>query len=241
MEYYYTPSNKINLIEQILVIDDEFEYKHLAKVLRKKPGDTLQITDGELKVYDCIIESITRNEIKCNITNVQKDLYEPDKRIHLFIAPLKNSDRFEFAIEKAVELGVVSITPIITRYTINKSALNETKLKRLHRIIISAMGQSQRCLLPKLNNISKFNDLIRDTTCNKNKIVMYEFSGKDDKFVYDNTSNDISLLIGPEGGFSKEEIGLLRDDGWQVGSLGERKLRAETAAIVSIFELLNCN
>ena len=103
------------------------------------------------------------------------------------------------------------------------------------------MGQSQRCILPKLNNITTFDGFLKETTCNKNRIVMYEFSNKDDKFVYDNTSSDISLLIGPEGGFSEEEIGLLRDEGWQVGSLGERKLRAETAAVVSIFELLNCN
>jgi 16S rRNA (uracil1498-N3)-methyltransferase len=104
---------------------------------------------------------------------------------------------------------------------------------------MSAMGQSQRCYLPKVNNIITFDRLIEDTTSNKNRIVMYEFSEKDTKFVYDGSSKDVFLLIGPEGGFTEEEISGLLESGWQVGSLGDRKLRAETAAIVSIFEIIN--
>ncbi len=241
MEYYYTPPNKVDLKNKILRIDDEFEYNHLAKVLRKKEGDSIHITDGELNIYECTIRSISKNEIICSISEIHNDLYEPGKRNHLFIATLKNSDKLKFEIEKSVELGLISITQVITKYTVNKSAFSETKLNRLHRIIISAMGQSQRCLLPKLNNISTFDEFLTGTSCNINRIVMYEFSEKEDKFVYDKSSNEIYLLIGPEGGFAEEEIGLLRDSGWQIGNLGERKLRAETAAIVSIFELLNCN
>lgn len=239
MEYYYTPKKNINTVKNTLIIDDDFEYRHLAKVLRKKPGDKIDVTDGELGIYRCEISEITKDNIRCRITNVEHDLYEPDKKIHLYLSPLKSADRFEFAIEKAVELGVHSITPVVTHRTINKSPFNETKLNRLHRISMSAMGQSQRCYLPKVNNIITFDRLKEDTTSNKNRIVMYEFSEKDTKFVYDGESKDVFLLIGPEGGFTEEEISGLRDSGWQVGSLGDRKLRSETAAIVSIFEILN--
>ena len=240
MEYYYTPKEKIDAVNNTLIIDDNFEYRHIAKVLRKKPGDKIYITDGELNIYRCEISEIIKDKILCRITHTDRDLYEPDEKIHLYMSPLRSADRFEFAIEKAVELGVHSITPVITQHTVNKSPFNETKLNRLHRISMSAMGQSQRCYLPKVNNIITFDRLIEDTISNKNRIVMYEFSEKDTKFVYDKSSKDIDLLIGPEGGFTNEEISGLRESGWQVGSLGDRKLRAETAAIVSIFKIINC-
>ncbi len=241
MEYYYTPGYKVNQENNTLLIDDDFEYRHLVKVLRKREGDRIDITDGERNVYHCEIIHIDKFIIECNILSREYNVFEPEVNLHLYIAPLKNSDRFEFAVEKAVELGVVSITPVITKNTVKKMSQKETNLQRLHRIIISAMGQSQRCLLPKLDNIITFGELLDRERGNKNRIVMYEFSEKDSKFVYDNTSKDVYLLIGPEGGFSKEEIEKLRESGWQAASLGERKLRAETAAIVSVFQILNRN
>lgn len=241
MEYYYTPGEKVNKDDKTLVIDDEFEYRHLVKVLRKKEGDKIDITDGERNVYRCEIVNITKESIQCRILELDYNLFEPELEVNLYIAPLKNPDRFEFAIEKSVELGVVSITPVITQNTVKKMSQKETNSKRLHKIIISAMGQSQRCLLPKLNNIITFDEMLERESGNKNRIVMYEFSEKDSKFVYDNTSKSVSLLIGPEGGFSREEIDKLRESGWQAASLGERKLRAETAAVVSIFQILNKN
>lgn len=239
MEYYYTPGGKVNQENNTLVIDDDFEYRHLVKVLRKTEGDKIDITDGERNVYHCEILSVGKSMIECKILSREINLFEPEINVHLYIAPLKNSDRFEFALEKAVELGVVSITPVITKNTVKKMSQKETNFKRLHKIIISAMGQSQRCFLPKLNNIITFSEMLDRETGNKNRIVMYEFSEKDSKFVYDNTSPDVSILIGPEGGFSNDEIEKLRESGWQTASLGERKLRAETAAIVSVFQILN--
>ena len=240
MEYYYTPKSKVNTASKELVIDG-FEYKHLAKVLRKKVGDEVEITDGELNIYKCRITGIDKEKIKCSIEHTDFDLYEPKIRLSLYIAPLKNSSRFEFAIEKAVELGVHSIHPVITENTVNKSGFNETKLRRLHRIIISAMGQSQRCYLPGLSNAVSFDEMLDNTVNLPNKVVMYEFSESGNKYKLDNDSNDLALLVGPEGGFSTNEIEKLTETGWQASSLGERKLRAETAVIVSIYEMLNHN
>jgi len=237
MEYYYTKPTNVDLQNNKLILDD-IEHKHLVKVLRKKIGDKLNITDGLRNIFECKIVKITDNNILCEILNKKFNLYEPGKNLKLFIAPLKNISRFEFAIEKAVELGVNFIQPVITEFTINNSSFSKSKLERFNKIIISAMGQSQRCLLPDFNNVISFDDMLKSTKNELNKIVMYEYADADKKSEIDKTYNNIHLLIGPEGGFSKQEINKLLNANWQLHSLGDRKIRAETAAIVSIFELL---
>jgi 16S rRNA (uracil1498-N3)-methyltransferase len=236
MEYYYTPKENIN--KNYLYIKGD-EHKHLAKVLRKKIGDKIEVTDGELSVYECKIIEIEKEQIKCEIINKKQNINEPEIKIRLFIGQLRNHDRFEFAIEKAVELGVKEIYPLVSKYTVSSERLNETKLKRLSKIIISAMSQSQRCFLPVLHKSVSFDELLKVTENNNEKIVMYEFSGSENKLDEKISSDTIDLLIGPEGGFSEDEIDQLRDNGWKVKSLGERKLRAETAAIVSLYRILN--
>ncbi|HEX2788016.1 MAG TPA: RsmE family RNA methyltransferase [Ignavibacteria bacterium] len=236
MEYYYTPKENINK-NYLYIIGDE--RKHLAKVLRKKIGDKIEVTDGELSVYECKIIEIEKERIKCEIINKKHNVNEPALKIRLFIGQLRNHDRFEFAIEKAVELGVNQIYPVISKYTVTNEKLNETKLKRLSKIIISAMSQSQRCFLPILHKSVSFDELLELTRNDKEKIVMYEFSGSENKLDEKISSDTINLLIGPEGGFSEDEINQLKNNGWKVKSLGERKLRAETAAIVSLYRILN--
>jgi 16S rRNA (uracil1498-N3)-methyltransferase len=237
MEYYFTPKKNVDMEKEELVIDD-FEYRHLTKVLRKRAGDKITITDGELNIYNCEIYKIENEKVFCKIKKHDFNLFEPKINVSLYLSLLRNASRFEFAIEKAVELGVTSIQPVITEFTVNKNSLSKSKLERMNKIIIGAMGQSQRCYLPKLSNTISLTKLIKNTEQNKNKIVMYESSDDNSEFRVDDRSKGISLLIGPEGGFSIGEISLLIKNDWRVKSLGERKLRAETAAIVSIFELL---
>lgn len=236
MEYYYTDKENVDLSRNILVIDD-FEYKHLIKVLRKKTGDMITVTDGERNIYHCEISSTDKEKITCNILTKEYNLFEPEINLSLHISPLRNLSRFEFAIEKAVELGVVSVQPVITEHTISKNSISNTKSERLRKIIIGSMGQSQRCFLPELMDTISLNELIKKSEAFQNKIVMYESS--DDNSEIKINGKDVSLLIGPEGGFSKEEINLLIRNNWQVKSLGKRKLRAETAAIVSIHNLIS--
>jgi len=119
MEYYYTPSENVFESENKLYLR-EFEFKHLAKVLRKKTGDIVFITDGKKNIYECIITEIGKNEIVCAIEKKETDLNEPEIKLTLCLAPLRNLTRFEFAVEKAVELGVNTIVPVITQFTISK-------------------------------------------------------------------------------------------------------------------------
>lgn len=236
MEYYYTP--KENIEKDYLYIRGD-EHKHLSKVLRKKIDDEIEVTDGELNVYECRIVEIEKDFLKCEIIGTKHNLNEPEIKIRLFLAQLKNQDRFEFAVEKAVELGVTEIYPVITKYVVSKERLSETKLKRISKIIISAISQSQRCFLPILHKSLSFAELLETTKNDKEKFVMYEFSGVENRLDEKNDNGYINLLIGPEGGFSEDEIENLRLNGWKIKSLGERKLRAETAAIVSIYSILN--
>jgi 16S rRNA (uracil1498-N3)-methyltransferase len=237
MEYYYTPENEINLNESRLFIRND-EFWHLAKVLRKKINDRIEVTDGKRNVYECIIKSITGNEIVCVISDVKHNINEPQLKLTLVLGLLKNQDRFEFAVEKAVELGVFEIYPIITDNTINKRGLSDAKIKRLNAISLSAMKQSQRCYLPIVHPAINFKEIISLSENFESKIMMYEFADTKTKIKNRNLKNNCLLLIGPEGGFTKTELDMLINNNWSVFSLGERKFRAETAAIISAHDIL---
>lgn len=236
MEYYFADEKNVNKEKNEIIISG-FEFKHLVKVLRKKAGDEITLTDGRLNVYRCKIENVYRNELHCKIIDAARELFEPEVSINLFLSPLRNMSRFEFAVEKAVELGVKQIQPVLTKYTIQKNDFSLAKAERLKKIILSAMCQSQRCHLPEFKNAVTISELTELTKNDKCKIVMYEFSSSnesvDSVYIY----KEVDLLIGPEGGFSEDEIELLKNYGWITQSLGKRKLRAETAAAVSVFKL----
>lgn len=237
MEYYYTERKNI-LDDKNLLIIDNFEFNHLTKVLRKRAGDLITITDGELGVYECRIESIGKEKITCAILSRKYDIFESKINVHLFICSLRSNERFEFAIEKAVELGVKSITPVFSERVINKSVFSNNKLKRLNQIILSAMSQSQRCFKPELHNPETFSEMMSKTKDYNTKLAMYELANEENKLDTLNEDKNIFLLTGPEGGFSDTEANLLKENKWKVLSLGPRKYRAETAVIAALSKIL---
>jgi len=237
MEYYYTEKKNIFTDKNELIIDN-FEFNHLVKVLRKREGDEVTITDGELGVYECKIQSIGKEKITCTILNTKFDIFESKLKVHLYLCVLRNSERFEFAVEKAVELGVYSITPVFSERVINKSAFSVNKQKRLNQIILSAMSQSQRCFKTVLNEPETFSEMLSKTNGLGNKLAMYEFADENDVINVNELSGEVHLLTGPEGGFSDSEVQKLSGNNWKVLSLGQRKLRAETAAIAALSKIL---
>ncbi|MBN1634712.1 MAG: 16S rRNA (uracil(1498)-N(3))-methyltransferase [Ignavibacteria bacterium] len=238
MEYYVIePGNSFISGEQITIRGEL--YKHLAVVLRKKISDKLELTDGKGNIYTCQITKIDRSSVQCVVLIKKYGLYEPEISIRLFMSPLRNRDRFEFAVEKSVEIGVMEIVPVITKYTVLKDKFSEARYNRLMKIIKSAAGQSQRCILPVLNKVVYFSEMTELTKNSELKIVMYEQSEKEENKHLKIQNNKVDLLIGPEGGFDADEIKILVEQGWIKRSLGKRKLRAETAVIVSLFEILN--
>jgi len=238
MEYYIIDEYNSSIDGNHIIISGDL-YKHLAIVLRKNISDTIELTDGKGNILECNIVNIDRKTVRCNILKRKSGLYEPEINIRLFLAPLRNQSRFEFAVEKSVEIGVMEIVPVITKYTVIKEKFSESRYKRLIKIMKSAAGQSQRCILPVMNQVINFSEMIEITSDSEVKIVMYEHWEKEENKHLKIKNKKVNLLIGPEGGFDVNEIKMLDEKGWIKRSLGNRKLRAETAAIVSLFEILN--
>lgn len=238
MEYYVIDNSNSILENSSIILKDDL-YKHLAIVLRKKNGDNVEITDGKGNIFECTIVKIDKYNVYCDIISRKFGLYEPDIKVRLFLSLLRNQNRFEFAVEKSVEVGVMEIVPVITKYTVPQIKFSESRYKRLLKIIKSAAGQSQRCILPVLHQVVQFSDMIDLTKENPVKIVMYEHLKKEENKHFKIQNKKVDLLIGPEGGFDRNEIKILDEQGWIKRSLGNRKVRSETAAIVSLFEIIN--
>jgi 16S rRNA (uracil1498-N3)-methyltransferase len=221
MELFYSEFNENNDTIDVNDIDS----KHLVRSLRKKIGDEISFTNGNgLSCKTKIIE--IGKKVKVEILSFKKEALSNEK-IHIAISPLKNSSRFEWFLEKATEIGVREITPIITRYS-EKKKIN---FDRAERVLISSMKQSYQFYKPKINSIINFSDFLIQN--NDFKIIA---NLKTNRLIKANDikSNNICLMIGPEGGFSEEEIIEARDNNILEISLGKNRLRSETAAVHSL-------
>lgn len=204
------------------------ESKHIAKVLRKKEGDVLHITNGKGNLFKAIITFSNPSQCHASIESCTLQQQKP-YRLHLAVAPTKMNDRYEWFLEKATEIGIDEISPIICDHSERKVI----KLDRFERILQSAMKQSLQCYLPKINPALSFSDFI--TKKNDDQLFIAhceEVQKKQLKDVLIPKSN-ITILIGPEGDFSTREIEIALTSGYTPVTLGHTRLRTETAAIVS--------
>ncbi len=206
----------------------EEESKHITKVLRKKEGDILNITNGKGYWFEAKIISADAKKCKAEIIDTTK--YHPTKHwLHMVVAPTKLNDRFEWFLEKATEIGVNEITPIICE----RSERKVIKLERLRKVVQSGMKQSLQTYLPKLNEPVTFKEFITKT----HKGLLFIAHCEDEEKVDLNRrvapDKDVTILIGPEGDFTKPEIKQAYESGFLPVSLGRNRLRTETAAIVA--------
>ncbi|ETN96188.1 16S rRNA (uracil1498-N3)-methyltransferase [Zhouia amylolytica] len=212
------------------------ESRHIVKVLRKKIGDTLDITNGDGYHFKAeIIVSDIKNCV-CKITEVIK-INEKRYHLHLVVAPTKMNDRYEWFLEKAVEIGVDEITPVICDH----SERTVIKKERFEKIIQSAMKQSLQFYLPKLNDAISFNDFIKKIPQGQLFIAHCEDHERFSLKRRIMPDHDATVLIGPEGDFSKEEIETALELGYTAVSLGSNRLRTETAAIVACHTIALAN
>ncbi len=204
------------------------ESKHIVKVLRKTLGDTLHITNGKGWLFTAEISIPNIN--KC-VADIVSKTFQPKHgyNLHLAVAPTKMNDRYEWFLEKATEIGVDSITPIICDHSERKFI----KPERFERIIQSAMKQSLSCYLPKLNEVIPFKDFIKQDF--KGDLFMAHCEETDRKSLKQalKPKTDVTILIGPEGDFSVKEIEMAVQNNFIPVTLGETRLRTETAAIVA--------
>ena len=212
------------------IIFDKIESRHIVRVLRKKEESILHITNGKGFLFDAKI--IIASDKKCiaQIINIQEKPKPWNYYLHLAIAPTKNNDRFEWFLEKATEIGIDEITPIFC----SNSERRNVKLERFEKIIQSAMKQSLKFTLPKLNSPIKFNDFINQSFDGKVCIAHCEEQEKNLLKDVINPSEKTTILIGPEGDFSSQEIMKALEKKITPISLGESRLRTETAALVAV-------
>lgn len=211
---------------------NEKESKHIIRVLRLKKGDIIHLTDGKGSLFKSQIVDTQSKQCSLNILEVQTEHGKKNFKIHIAIAPTKNINRFDWFLEKATEIGIDEITPLICEHSERK----EIKNKRSEKILISAIKQSHKAYLPLLNKAFKFKDFIKTDFKGLKFIAYCENKSKHLKEAY-KPKSDALILIGPEGDFSFEEIQLAKKNGFEIVNLGPGRLRTETAAIVACHTL----
>lgn len=224
MHLFYTPD--INGSEYVL---SEEESKHCTKVLRLKENDIVYLVDGNGGFYKAAISVISGKKCSLKILETQKDFGKKKYRLHIAIAPTKNIDRIEWFIEKVTEIGIDEITPIICQ----RSERKIIKTERLEKIAISAMKQSIKAYLPKINEAQNFNEFIKNATSNIKCIAHCLPENKQDFKTLISNEKDLLILIGPEGDFTPQEIQMALVNNFIPVTLGESRLRTETAGIMA--------
>ncbi|MFV7234868.1 16S rRNA (uracil(1498)-N(3))-methyltransferase [Flavobacterium sp. ZB4R12] len=233
MQLFYNPT--INETTENFSFDKE-ESKHIIKVLRKKDSDILYVTNGLGYLFKTEITLASDN--KCTVKIISFEKSAPSKfHLHLAVAPTKMNDRFEWFLEKATEIGIDEITPIICDRSERKVINNE----RFDKIILAAMKQSNELFLPKLNEAISFKEFVKQKQEGLNFIAHCEETNKKTLKSVLKPSKNITLLIGPEGDFTEKEIELALDTNYIPVSLGNTRLRTETAAIVACHSVVFVN
>ncbi|MBN4084902.1 16S rRNA (uracil(1498)-N(3))-methyltransferase [Flavobacteriaceae bacterium AH-315-B10] len=225
MQLFYNP-DITNKIKQFSF--NKEESKHIVKVLRKNIGDILHITNGKGWLFTS--EIIIADVKKCTVSIETKTLQlKQNYKLHLAVAPTKMNDRYEWFLEKATEIGIDSITPIICDHSERKVI----KPERFQKIITAAMKQSLQCYLPKLNQAISFNEFLKQELNGQLFIAHCEESDRKSLKKEFQPKQEITILIGPEGDFSVKEIEMAIQNKFIPVTLGETRLRTETAAIVA--------
>ena len=220
-------------IENDTATFDEVETRHCIQVLRKRPGDEIFFTDGHGFHYQGQIQSFNKKGFKVAIISKIAIPSALQSSVCIGIAPTKNIDRFEWFLEKATEFGVSEITPLHCA----NSERKHLRPDRLEKILLSAMKQSLKAQLPKLQPMVAFKDFIHqpETERPRNRFIAH-CQENNLPHLKDNyhKNNDVLVLIGPEGDFSQEEIALAVDQGFEPINLGTSRLRTETAGIAAV-------
>lgn len=215
---------------------NEEESHHFAKVLRGHEGDVVHVTDGKGKLAKIEINSISKKIVEGSIIELKSDFEKKNYYLHVAIAPTKTMERLEFFLEKATEIGIDEITFLQTFHSERKNI----KIERIEKIIQAATKQSLKAYLPKVNDLTKFNDFIKQDFENFTKCIAH---CEDDivktplKSILENEPNKILILIGPEGDFSRDEILNAEKENYQGISLGQQRFRTETAALQAVFAI----
>lgn len=233
MQLFYNAT--INEATETFSFDRE-ESKHIIKVLRKKDGDILFVTNGLGFLFKTEITLASDSKCTVQIVSFEKAAAAPFQ-LHLVVAPTKMNDRYEWFLEKATEIGIQEITPIIC----DRSERKVINIERFEKIILSAMKQSNELYLPKLNPAISFKEFMKQKNKGLQLIAHCEETDKKTLKSVLQSNTDVTILIGPEGDFSEKEIALALEQNYIPVSLGNTRLRTETAAVVACHSVVFFN
>jgi 16S rRNA (uracil1498-N3)-methyltransferase len=225
MNYFYHPRLDTSVTQFSF---PEEESRHIVKVLRKKEGDLLNITNGKGYVFEAKIATADPKRCTARVLESRKSI-PPRSELHLAVAPTKKLDRFQWFLEKATEIGVTEVTPILCQRSERKKLATD----RLQRVMQEAMKQSLRTYLPRLNDPVPYEDFLQEGHPDLRFIAHCEEDEKMDLKRRVAADKDVLILIGPEGDFTRPEIDAAYMRGFLPVSLGESRLRTETAALVA--------
>ena len=208
----------------------ESDSQHCVRVLRMKAGDMIEIIDGKGCRYECKILDAHQKRTRVEIINKQNIPLSWSNNITIAVAPTKHLDRMEWLVEKLTEIGVNQIIPLLCRYSERK----EIKTERLEKIAISAMKQSLKTVLPTIEPMTNIKKVISECNATQKFIAYCDQSIPRLLFSKEYVADkDTIILIGPEGDFSQDEIKYALENGFKPISLGDNRLRTETAALVA--------
>ena len=232
MHIFYTPDISGNSYTL-----NETESKHCIRVLRLEQGDEIILVDGRGGFFTA--EIVDPSPKRCGVKVISSELNFGLRnfKVHVAIAPTKNIERIEWFLEKTTEIGIDHITPLLCRFSERK----EIKSDRLEKVMVSAMKQSLKAYLPQLDQLTRFSDFISQHFEGQKFIAHCDEQHRDvlKKMIHPN--QQYLILIGPEGDFSPEEINMAIQAGFHPVSLGDSRLRTETAGVVAChtFNLIN--
>lgn len=233
MQIFYSPG-----IEGDSYTLDEKESRHCIRVLRMRKGDSVRLIDGKGNLYEGIISDPDQNKCGITITGIIRGFEKKDYIIHIAISPIKNPERFEWFIEKSVEIGIDEITPLICHNTEKQNL----KTERINNVIISAMKQSLKGLKSRLNEKFLISDFIARPFKGVKMIACcsQNIERKNISEVY-GRNQDALILIGPEGDFTEEEVKMAVAGGFIPVHLGRSRLRTETAGVAACYSVYFMN
>lgn len=230
MHIFYTP----DIASDTYTLNEE-ESRHCSKVLRLGVGDPVNLIDGIGGFYNAEIIEVGKRNVKLQVISKQSDYKKRNHYLHIAVAPTKNIDRIEWFLEKATEIGIDEITPIICE----RSERKIVKEDRLEKVITSAVKQSLSAYHPKLNEATSFKEFLSnqgDVSISK-LIAHCEEEEKSSLSELIEKNQSYLILIGPEGDFSPAEIKLALEQNYKPVTLGNTRLRTETAALAACFEI----
>ncbi|MBK7259076.1 MAG: 16S rRNA (uracil(1498)-N(3))-methyltransferase [Ignavibacteriae bacterium] len=228
LEFFYAPPQAIS--NGFIRIDGD-EFVHLSHVMRRTPGDIIGVADGQGTAYTAEVVTVEKRMAVCKVRTHHPMLHESPVRVILAAALLKNPSRYDFLIEKATEIGVSAIIPLITDRTIPRQARTE----RWQKLALAAMKQSGRCVLPPVHEPVTFPVLMERSASFAAQRWLFHEAAEDSGII---EAGSHMVIIGPEGGFTDGEVALAVKNNCAAIRLGPRRLRSETAAVAATARFL---